>query len=109
VSIQNAIIKSYTLSNADHGCLTLWINLDFGGSGQGFGGYNLYSKAAKNSANYAGLFIWRILEITDVTDLHKIIGKTIRIDGSHSGIKAIGHIIKDDWFNPLEEFKTLEK
>lgn len=109
MEIKNAVIKSITMSNDDHGCLTIWVNLDYGGVNQGFGGYSLYSPNSKQSGNYAGLFIWRILEIVDVNNWDNIIGKTIRVKSDHSGVEAIGHILKDDWFNPKLEFEALIK
>lgn len=40
--IKNAIISSVSLDTGDRGLLTGWLNLDYGGSGQGFGGHCLY-------------------------------------------------------------------
>ena len=39
--IKNAIITGTYLGIEDHGILTFWLYLDYGGSGQGFGGYQL--------------------------------------------------------------------
>ena len=39
---KNAVIESVRLTTDDHGCLSAWLMLDYGGSGQGFGGYALY-------------------------------------------------------------------
>lgn len=56
--IKNAVIESVTITNDDHGCLSAWLHLNYGGSGQGFGGYALYlPKRFKNkddSRNLAG-------------------------------------------------------
>ena len=37
----NAMIRSVALEYEDHGILTCWLHLDYGGSCQGFGGYSL--------------------------------------------------------------------
>lgn len=112
--VKNAIITSATITSADHGVLSAWLHLDYGGSGQGFGGFTLYlPKDFKHHApagpNYAGHFIWRVMEVAGVEKWDQLAGKTIRVRGTHSGIEAIGHIVKDDWFNPGEDFRAHEK
>lgn len=105
--VKNAIIESVSLSNADHGCLSAWLNLTYDGSGQGFGGFSLY--LPKNySPNYAGHFIWRCMEIGGVYEWSKLPGRTIRALSNHCSVISIGHIIKDDWFTPSEDFKKME-
>lgn len=104
---KNAVIESAVITKADHGVLTAWIHLKYDIGGQGFGGYGLYVPASKNhSYNYTGHFIWRVLEIVGVDEWSRLVGKTIRVRAEHDHIHAIGHIIKDDWFYPKDEFKA---
>lgn len=112
---KNAIIESASIDDGERGLLTAWLHLDYGGLHQGFGGYALYlPKDYKNTGgkNYAGHFIFRCMEIAGVSSWDKLKGKTIRVrsdkDGLGGNIISIGHIVKDDWFNPTEEFKTME-
>lgn len=108
--IKNAIITDAVL-DTERG-LSAWVHLDYGGSGgQGFGGYMLYGpdgwKANSQPGNYAGHFIWRVLEIAGVSDWSKLKGRTIRVKARWDQVEAIGHIVNDDWFNPREEFKAI--
>jgi hypothetical protein len=103
---RNAIIKSTSLSSADHGLLASFLHLDFGGEGQDFGGWQIY---APGRSDAAGLWVWRCMECADVTEWSDLPGRPIRTRGDHSRIEAIGHIIKDIWFNPAIEFENLRK
>lgn len=106
--ICNAVITSASLSNADHGMLSSFLMLDYGHSGQGFGGFALYNPRYKDtSGNYAGHWIWRILEVTETSDWSQLKGKNIRAKIKNGRVIAIGHIIKDNWFNPEDEFSQI--
>lgn len=79
---KNAVIKAATISNDDHGLLSAWLTLDYGGSGQGFGGYALYlpknfSHHDPSGPNYAGHFIWRVMEVAGVSSWADLPGMTI--------------------------------
>lgn len=105
---KNAKITHITLSNADHGILSSYLTLDYGGSGQGFGGYCLYNPTYKND-DITGFWIWRIMEVVGVDEWKDLVGKNIRVIGDYSHIEAIGNIIKDEWFYPQREFEELKR
>lgn len=111
--IVNAIITSAELDDADRGFLNAWVHLDYGGSGQGFGGYALYMPRDFKShdpagPNYAGHFIWRVMEVAGVTKWSALRGKTVRVQIDDGLVKGIGHIVKEDWFVPSVDFKVME-
>lgn len=112
IETKNAIIESASLSTGDRGFLDCWLTLDYGGSGQGFGGYVLYlpkSYSHHELKSVAGHFIFRVLEIAGVESWDKLKGRTIRVKCEHSKVHAIGHIVRDDWFNPSEDFAALKE
>jgi hypothetical protein len=110
MEIKNAVITSAQF-NTERG-LSAWLMLDYGGSGQGFGGYLLYApegwKAHTERGNYCGHFVWRCLEIAGVDDWSKLPGRTIRVKADHNKVHAIGHIVEDKWFDPASEFEVMQ-
>ena len=109
----NALITGARITKEEHGLLSAWLTLDYGGSGQGFGGYALYlPKDFKNQSAgpHCGLFIWRCLEVADVESWDQLKGKTVRVrkQDEWGAVEAIGHILKDDWFYPSKEFDELK-
>jgi hypothetical protein len=106
---QNAIIESASFC-LERG-LTIWVQLDYGGSGQGFGGYLLYAPkdwtAHTEPGNYCGHFIYRLFQVAEVSDWNKLRGRSVRVRGTYCSVEEIGHIIHEDWFNPKKEFEDL--
>ena len=113
--IENAVIEKAVIDIGDRGFLTVWLMLDYGGSGQGFGGYTLYLPKSfthhEKNSGYAGHFLYRVMKVAGVGQWDQLVGKTIRVKKTErfGSIKAIGHIIKDDWFSPELDLSENEK
>lgn len=112
--IRNAIITAAGIScgDNDRGTLGAWLTLDYGGMGQCFGGWVLYlpkSYDHHSVMSVAGHFIFRCMEIAGVDDWSKMKGRTIRVKADWNKVRAIGHIIKDDWFDPQADFDSVKK
>lgn len=104
----NAVITGASIEIEDHGFLTIWLTLDYGGSGQGFGGYALFSQRAydaKEKYPYAADWLWQVMQVAGVEKWDKLPGKTIRVVREDWGkVHKIGHIIKDIWWDPAERY-----
>lgn len=118
--IKNAIIESVRVGFDRGFVLTCWLTLDYGGSGQGFGGFvlggNVFSECAcndhKNQVNICAEFLSNVLGICGVEDMKDCVGKTIRVETDSEkdfggNIVAIGHIVKDRWYNPTQSMKDM--
>jgi hypothetical protein len=101
---RNAIIVRTYIVVEDHGMLIAGLVLDNGDSEQVFDCGVYAPKSGINGKNYAGHFIYRVLEVAGVCRWGQLEGKAVRVTGDSSHIEAIGHIIKDVWFNPGKEF-----
>jgi len=105
----NARIKSTMLGVEDHGILTAYIHLDYGGSGQGFGGYALDSyegergKGGRQGTAWGMEFIRRVLETVGAERWEQLPGMHCRVRQTDDKVQAIGHIIENKWFDPNED------
>lgn len=103
---KNAVIESARLCIERGGILTAWLTLDYGGAGQGFGGYALALSSdfrrqdPPREGVFCGQFLLRVLQIAGVEEWSALPGRTIRADAEHTKIHGIGHIVKDDWLYP---------
>lgn len=113
----NAVIESASIG-LSRGCfLDSWLTLNYGGSGQGFGGYVLggtpTAAAGRHASqpNIAAEYIVSVLRAAGVEQWSELPGKTIRVRKATEwgAIVAIGHIVKDDcWFEPEAMFKAMK-
>ena len=109
MEIRNAIIKSAEITTDDRGFLDAWLHLDYGGVCQGFGGYVLYlpkSFTHHELKSIAGHFIFRCMEIAGASRWSELPGMTVRVQSDNAGIYKVGHIIRDDWFCPKDDFAS---
>lgn len=107
IEIRNAIISGFDINIERGFILSCYLMLDYGGAGQGFGGRCLYlDKTATHHEikSYAGHEIYRIMQIADVETCSQVKGKSIRVKILNGEILGIGHIIKNDWYIPKEDF-----
>lgn len=100
--IKNAKIRSVSLGFEDHGILTCWLHLDYGGVSQGFGGYGFSHRPKDKHIGAPDLadFLLGILTTLEVDTWEALVGKSVRADADHGGVKRIGHYLKDQWFDP---------
>lgn len=94
--IQNAKITGTSLGFDHH--YSFWVYLDYGGSGQGFGGFALGGEFTDYVLRGV---LTTVLEEGTWEDLK---GKPCRVKIEDGTIVAIGHYLEDKWFNPKEFF-----
>ena len=101
MEIKNATITSVSLGKEDHGIPTCFVQLDYGDCGvQSFGGWDL---------RYYGIdFIVQLLDTIGVREWNDLVGKNVRAKCEHIKVHAIGHIIKNQWFEPEIDLQKKE-
>jgi len=116
--VENAQIKSVDLSMADHGCLTLALDLEGKGWGVTYGGYVLakgYVGADDDSFSGSAKGMESIVRIMDVVGCdrfndmkHEYIRVALKGYGA-TPVRIIGNIIKDKWFDIEDFFKEFNE
>ena len=108
---RNAIITNTMLGYEDHGLFTFMLYLDYGGSGQGAGGYALdswYEQKKKRVGWAYGIdVIARIMQVVGVEKWEDLKGKHIRARSDWGKVHAIGNFLKDDWMEFDHFFQSL--
>lgn len=110
--IKNATITSTVLGTEDHGILTFYLHLDYGGSGQSAGGYSLDNPLKDGNGKfikrigtaYGMQLIVAIMETVGVVKWEDLKGQHIRVEAEHNGVLAIGNFLKDNWLR-FSDFK----
>ena len=107
--IKNAKITSTMLGIEDHGHFTFMLNLDYGDSRQGAGGYPLdaYSATQKKRIGtaYGMDLIAAVMKTVGVDTWEDLKGKLIRVRLYNGTIRAIGNLLGDEWL----DFKEFHK
>ncbi len=103
MEIKNAKITSTMLGIEDHGIMTFFLNLDYGGSSQGAGGYSLDEYSKEQDRRIGGSsgceLIRSILEIVGVETWEDLPGKHIRARADRGKVYTIGNVLKDEWLD----------
>lgn len=92
--IRNARIESTELGFHDgFGSIkNAWVRLDYGGSGQGFGGYALGGVVTDR-------FVYGILNALEAESWEKLKGMYCRVEIVDGRAVRLGHPLKDRWFD----------
>lgn len=94
MEIQNAKISGTSIGFDDRGP-SFWVHVDYGGAGQGFGGYRL-------GGAFTDYVLFGILKAVGVDLWENLKGKPVRVKIEDGTIKSIGHFLEDKWFTPSE-------
>lgn len=97
---QIAKIRRVFLGTEDHGIFTCSLDLDYGSSGQGAGGYGLDEPRKDGEGKHIGRFgtaygmewIMRLMRACGVNDWSKVEGRTVialRDEGYHGRVRGI--------------------
>jgi len=98
--IYNAKILSTQLYTEDHGIPTCWVDLDYGGSQQSFGGHDL------RHPDYGVKYLFGIMNALRVSCWEKLPGTYCRAEVKDGLVVGIGHIMENSWFHPAKLIKV---
>lgn len=103
----NAVVKETRVGFEDHGILTALVVLEDALGVQGFGNY-AFDWMNGNERCYStngSHFLRRVLEVAGRDQWGALPGTVVRVRRAGGGpILAIGHAIKEEWFDPRVEF-----
>ncbi|MFA5382505.1 MAG: hypothetical protein WC356_05010 [Candidatus Micrarchaeia archaeon] len=98
--VKNAVIRETFLGIEDHGIMVFSLQMDYGGSRQGYGNFGLDTLPCK--------MIRRVLETIGVDSWEELVGRPCRVKIDDKGwARIVGHFIEDKWFNIQTEAEEL--
>ena len=100
--IENARITKTWLGYEDHGIMTSYITLNYGGSGQSFGGWCI-------GGSYMDVWVRGVLKVLNKRKWEEIIGEYVQADHDKGKVYGIRSILGGEWFYPEEEFKKVKE
>lgn len=107
--IKNALITSTSLGFG-HGGFSSYLQLDYGGSGQAFGGYCLWNLNREDkNGTWGASYIEGVLNAVGVDTWEELAGQHVRVDAEHGKVHGIGHYIKDKWFYPKKDLAHIKE
>ncbi len=116
MEVRNAVITSTMLGIEDHGIMSFYLYLDYGGSGQEAGGWSLDTPVKigntflRRVGTAEGLsLIMKILDVVGVGKWEDLKGKHIRVKQDHTAVHAIGNIIKNEWLDFSQFFEEIKE
>jgi len=101
MKVKNAVIKRTFLGIEDHGMMTYFLYLEGDGWYQGFGGHCCDGIFLAESMR-------KVLETLKIDSWEELSGTYVRIEGEHSKIHRIGHILEDRWYDITKHGKEFD-
>ena len=99
--IFNGEIVDTFLGVEDHGILTSYVFVQFGGSHQGYGGYGLDNR-------YCAAWIKGVCRAVGVDNWKDLKGKYVRIQREDGRIICIGHIVEERWYSHQDTIRETD-
>lgn len=96
--IRNAKIGTTFLGIEDHGIMTFYIGLDYGGVSQSAGGYYMDNPTGMN-------LIYKILRLLNVESWEQLKNTPLRVESDGQKVYRLGHLLEDKWLDFEEHFK----
>ena len=90
----NGMIEHVMLGTLDYGYMSLVVGISCEGKNQSFGTHDL--RYEKYGIDYLAQF----LNTIDKSDFCDLVGSPVRVKKNGNKIIAIGHYLKDKWFEP---------